>query len=847
MRLNFRQGIVTYPSTGTVQSFLSISGSDVNLLAANGRTDIAFAHGSLNYLYTESVSISSAWPNLPSQDVWIYWDLNTRTAVRTFGYTTVAPVVQSTQPTVVSEGLHWFNTYANKMYAYISGGFREVIRVFAAKVNVSTGIFTPLGSGFPLMPYAGTQVGINTDDNVTGRIVVDNTGTPIKTGNGSFFTTETEFFTNGSPVNITRIDTAVIPATALENVSTYQVVKFSSFGNIQSATYEDLQTTVIGLTLDPILIGNVGFVCVQGCITNPLWNWSTVGAELWVTSNGTLTDVDPHVTNALQHPNAKPSIGRVLTPTSIIFNSFAEGTSITTNAIPNLALNDLTDVTIDAPQRNQYLIFDGIEWVNSPLTPISLNDLTDVTITNPQSGQTLVYNGSVWINSQSGSGSSITPLSILNLMSDNLSDAPTLQGTSTPSSKATIKMVCDSVDWSSPSSYPLTTVATETYVLSLYDGTTLHDMTALGSELSTFQDLLTKLQQAFGSVVTFTFGQSDSSIPRYDILIMTAISPNVNLRVVDGAITNATTLGGMFNSTVKTSEFGIASNPINLMSYNSGPQSTARAVVTVNVPGTLHVDITHTGSTSTQAYATSVYNVSTGMYSGIQVYGITSSTVSNTLDVNNGYEPTTFAITFGIFETAASNDVHTNVSLYFEPLTPRAQGLMTYIMNGTETYASIHTTITPYSKYTPATTNKYAPVYADEYYIVGLSPTGKWAAFNTGDLVRCTDGTNWVSYGNALAALNNQTVGIALASQSINEGYTTGPSGSFAGYKGYTAKCSTSAPHWTFSSPTVGKQVCVTDSSVSDVYNQRRLLAYTNSYIHATQKVNVVQFQRILG
>lgn len=75
-------------------------------------------------------------------------------------------------------------------------------------------------------------------------------------------------------INPVRLDATVVTGTALETMAKYQVVKFSDFGQLNLATYDDLQTSTI---------------------VNPDWNWSTVGAPLWVANDGTLTETDPHV------------------------------------------------------------------------------------------------------------------------------------------------------------------------------------------------------------------------------------------------------------------------------------------------------------------------------------------------------------------------------------------------------------------------------------------------------------------------------------------------------------------------------------------------------------------------
>jgi hypothetical protein len=318
MYITFQQGIITYPTTGPLQSFLAKTGVYVSFQATNGQTDIAFAHGSSNYLHTESVSVANAWGPIPaSTDTWLYWDINLQSGVRTFGQTYLQPLYGADTPLSPVEDQHWFNTTVKKMYVYQSGGWREVVRVFAAMVN--NAVFTPLGSGFASTPYAGTQVGLLNSVSA-GRIIVDSVGAPIRRVNREFFTTESEFFANGSPVNTIRLEANVLTGTAQENLGAFQVVRFSGFGEISLATYDDIQTTMIAMLMESLSTNETGTVVVQGTVTNPAWNFTTPGAELWIDGSGVFTEIDPHVTDVITYPVGKPPVARVITPTTIFFD-----------------------------------------------------------------------------------------------------------------------------------------------------------------------------------------------------------------------------------------------------------------------------------------------------------------------------------------------------------------------------------------------------------------------------------------------------------------------------------------------------------------------------------------------
>ncbi len=431
MRVDFQQGIIIYPTSNGQQQFLTKTGSYVSLQTANGRTDITFAHGLENYLFTEASDVPNAWGPLQANiDYWLYWDINLLTAVRTFGFTTIEPVFGPTAPVPLS-GLHWFDTVNHKMFIYQGGSWREVVRLFSTKVNNAT--FTGLGTGITGFPFAGSQVQAVTPGLTTGRIIVDETATPIRRANGQFFTTETEFFINGSPVNVIRLEANVVSANARENIARYQVVKYTSFGNVHLAQYNDTQTTMIAMSMEDILFEHTGTLCVQGVIANPAWNFQTVGAPLWITGYGLLTETDPHISDPITYPIAKVPVGRVLTATSIFFDQglgdkgdkgdagvvpvaseVVTGITRLSVAPANLATpiavgdNDprLTPYVHPATHPATVITTSSYKFVTGlnaqaqiqQLTDRPLSSLYDVTITSAAPNEYLKWNGTAWIN-----------------------------------------------------------------------------------------------------------------------------------------------------------------------------------------------------------------------------------------------------------------------------------------------------------------------------------------------------------------------------------------------------------------------------------------------------------------
>lgn len=84
------------------------------------------------------------------------------------------------------------------------------------------------------------------------------------------------------------------------------------------------------------------------------------------------------------------------TNTDITVNSQGLITTATNGTVVPTTLNGLTDVTLTGPIVDQFLQYNGADWVNITL---SISDIDDITITTPSSGDFLTFDGNDWINS----------------------------------------------------------------------------------------------------------------------------------------------------------------------------------------------------------------------------------------------------------------------------------------------------------------------------------------------------------------------------------------------------------------------------------------------------------------
>lgn len=274
MKLPFRQGIVRYQTdVSNSPAFLrkSNGGKSIDLVVSPDPTIVTFAHGDAEYLFEERSTILRAWKNLTdtSKSYWLYWDIDLLTAERTFGWTTVEPVLQGPRPSSPTNDQHWFDYNEKKMKVYHNGRWREVIRVFACEYR-NASVIIP----FPL----GTQVGL-LETVYSGLILFGPDEKPLRRAvhnrRSSFITTETHLITHLSTgaVNI-AVEAALPFAEALENIPAFRCVVFKSYERLGLASYMDTERPVVGITTEDLYTGEIGVYKSSGIIVNENWNFT---------------------------------------------------------------------------------------------------------------------------------------------------------------------------------------------------------------------------------------------------------------------------------------------------------------------------------------------------------------------------------------------------------------------------------------------------------------------------------------------------------------------------------------------------------------------------------------------
>ena len=219
MIINFRQGIVSYQDGG----FLQVDGSgNINLLA-DQPVIVTIAHKDTDYLHIENEPVNSAWtgPFDPNKKYWLYWDFDLQNFSRTFGYTTLEPVAQNSEPGHGDAEIVEFipgtgsgGIRINGYFYYLTG---KKLTLYNTPGGTNDGTFTVVSSSFNPSTNLTTVVFAETvSSSSPGGFVTtdtDSNGIPLKTEGRHWFDTRNFIhyeFKNGQWVEVLRVFAGVV-------------------------------------------------------------------------------------------------------------------------------------------------------------------------------------------------------------------------------------------------------------------------------------------------------------------------------------------------------------------------------------------------------------------------------------------------------------------------------------------------------------------------------------------------------------------------------------------------------------------------------------------------------------
>jgi uncharacterized delta-60 repeat protein len=308
MQINFRQGII---SSQSLPRFLQKNlNGNIDFNASDSQTILNFADGASNYLWYEPISITDAWITPTEQACWLYWDISTENATRSFGYTLYNPfsVVAPSNPQL---NQMYFNTSTFKYQSWTGQYWRDVIRVIAGAVDASGNIITQ---------SSGTQ--INLYQTVTTDVIVyDFTQMPIKnyTPNGYEFLNKFTItnFKNNSKDSFKYERIVNANGMASEDIIKHYCVTWKDYNTLQLADPEKINNPAFALAEKMVNTGEIISLCTEGFVVNRTdWNWpNPPHTSLYVGTNGILTpEFDPTFSKSLQ------LVGYIVSPNTIYVN-----------------------------------------------------------------------------------------------------------------------------------------------------------------------------------------------------------------------------------------------------------------------------------------------------------------------------------------------------------------------------------------------------------------------------------------------------------------------------------------------------------------------------------------------
>jgi hypothetical protein len=324
MLINFRQGIVQQATNANTSTpiFLTLGTTGVNINATlSSPTIIDFAYGQSDYLFQEASNIQNAWigPFTPTTNVWLYWDINLKTGVRSFGTTNYQPTFGDAPPTSSTTNgtnytslqvdQHWFDTVNFLMKVWTGNAWNIVLRVFAGSVR--GGVLYP--------ERTGSQVNISSVEINAGYILYDEDDKPIKKyapfNLGEFITTTSPLASQFSKIQNYRLETAIQTATTTTTIAQWKVVAYTSADLISPASSNNLISPAIGITAIPLTAGQIADFIVGGYINDPLGKFNTT----LTFSPGQLVFVDPYGSFTTTPPpnGSVQQIGFVVDPFTI--------------------------------------------------------------------------------------------------------------------------------------------------------------------------------------------------------------------------------------------------------------------------------------------------------------------------------------------------------------------------------------------------------------------------------------------------------------------------------------------------------------------------------------------------
>ena len=295
-----------------------------------------FAHNDVNYLYEEVSNVANAWgPFANNTTYWLYWDIDVKTGLRSFGSTTIEPVFSSAAPEVqkISEhgvaansyiDTHWFDLTRTGMYVWDGEHWINKIRLFAGiynNMNIST---YPLSSQVDIFEDCSSGFILFYDNNTPRHRARDD-------GSYKFLTSDLPFYESSLITDSVSLQPIIKINTSVEIIPQFSLVSLTDNGDIKLASYDDeYYNAAIGIAQNNMPMHSAGLISNHLYVTNPSWNWvGLLNEPIYLGLNGQITTSVP-ITGFTQRVGTIVSLDTVYIDTTfqVVYNDVALGSSI---------------------------------------------------------------------------------------------------------------------------------------------------------------------------------------------------------------------------------------------------------------------------------------------------------------------------------------------------------------------------------------------------------------------------------------------------------------------------------------------------------------------------------------
>jgi hypothetical protein len=142
--------------------------------------------------------------------------------------------------------------------------------------------------------YLTSQVG-NYDECLSGFILFDDSSHPVTKNDGTFLTTESQFYTTKSIIGTVNFDTELFYASAIENIPAYSIVSYYKDNSIAVASCNDNEyKSAVGFIRTEVYKDEVSNIVSNGYITNIDWHFSEPpSTSVYLGLNGTFQTIPP--------------------------------------------------------------------------------------------------------------------------------------------------------------------------------------------------------------------------------------------------------------------------------------------------------------------------------------------------------------------------------------------------------------------------------------------------------------------------------------------------------------------------------------------------------------------------